>query len=73
MAAYRRAIHRACDQAGIPRWSPHRLRHSRATEIRKLYGLEAAQVVLGHAAVGVTQVYAEADREAARKIMAAIG
>jgi integrase len=73
VAAYRRAIHRTCDKAGIPRWSPHRLRHSRGTEIRKLYGLEAAQAVLGHAELGVTQVYAEADREAARRIMAAIG
>ena len=73
MAAYRRAIQRACDKTGIPRWAPHRLRHSRGTEIRKAYGLEAAQAVLGHAELGVTQVYAEVDRQMARKIMAKIG
>ncbi|MCA9171306.1 MAG: site-specific integrase [Planctomycetales bacterium] len=45
---YRRAIHRACDRAKIPRWSPNRLRHAAATEIRHKFGLEASQVVLGH-------------------------
>ena len=48
------------------RWSPNRLRHTRATEIRKEFGLEAAQVILGHSAADVTQVYAE--RDAAKAI-----
>jgi len=39
------------------RWSPNQLRHSAATDIRRRFGLEAAQVVLGRS--GVTQVYAE--------------
>ncbi len=43
------------------RWSPNQLRHSAATEIRKRFGLEAAQVVLGHSSADVTQVYAERD------------
>jgi hypothetical protein len=30
-------------------WAPNRLRHTRGTEVRKQFGLEAAQVVLGHA------------------------
>ncbi|MEN0111547.1 MAG: tyrosine-type recombinase/integrase, partial [Planctomycetota bacterium] len=30
---YRRAIHRACDRAGVDRWSPNRLRHAAATEV----------------------------------------
>ncbi len=42
-------------------WAPNRLRHARATEIRRTYGLEAAQVILGHAKADVTQVYAERD------------
>src|SRR5262249_29793276 len=72
-ASYRKAIQRACLKAGLPIWFPLQLRHSRGTEIRKRYGLEAAQAVLGHAEVGVTQVYAEADLQAARQIMAEIG
>lgn len=75
--SYRRAIGRACDLAfllpddlpegDLPawqkahRWSPHQLRHSAATEIRKHHGLEAAQILLGHSAADVTQVYAERD------------
>jgi integrase len=43
------------------RWSPNQLRHSAATEIRRHFGLEAAQVILGHSQANVTQVYAERD------------
>jgi integrase len=73
VAAYRRAIRRACAKAGHPVWSPNQLRHLRGTEIRKGYGLEASQAVLGHAELSVTQVYAEADLETARKIMGDVG
>lgn len=59
--SYRRAIARVCEKHGIPRWSPNRLRHTAATEIRKEFGLEAAQVILGHSQANVTQVYAERD------------
>lgn len=55
------------------RWHPNQLRHTRGTEIRKRYGLEAAQVILGHAAADVTQIYAERDAEKAREIARAIG
>jgi integrase len=54
------------------RWSPNRMRHTAATEIRSEFGLEAAQIVLGHATADVTQIYAERDQakglEVARKI-----
>jgi len=55
------------------RWSPNQLRHSAATEIRKRYGLEAAQVILGHASADVTQVYAERDLQKAVEIMREVG
>ncbi len=71
--SYRRAIHRACDKVGVERWSPNRLRHSAGTAIRKQYGLEAAQVTLGHATADVTQVYAERDLTLATEIMRKIG
>jgi integrase len=71
--SYRRAIHCACDRAGIPRWSPNRLRHSAGTEIRRLYGLEAAQVVLGHSKADVTQVYAERDYALAARVAREVG
>jgi len=54
------------------RWTPNQLRHSFATRIRKKFGLESAQILLGHAQADITQVYAERDEtkaiEVARKI-----
>ena len=71
--AYRRAIHRACDAAGIPRWSPNRLRHSAATKIRARYGLEQARVVLGHSSTTTTEIYAERDLLAASEVARQLG
>lgn len=64
--SYRRAIEYGVNRARaagatVSRWSPNQLRHSRATEVRHRHGIEAAQVVLGHATADVTQVYAERD------------
>ena len=66
--SYRRAVQRACDRATVPKWSPNRLRHNAATETRKRFGLEAAQVLLGHSKADVTQIYAERDEELAFRI-----
>jgi integrase len=71
--SYRRAIRRACIKAGVPIWSPLQLRHTAGTLIRKRFGLEASQACLGHSELGVTQVYAETDQDAARRVMAEIG
>jgi site-specific recombinase XerC len=54
-------------------WSPNQLRHAAGTEVRRQYGLEAAQVILGHAKADVTQVYAERDQALAAEIMQKIG
>lgn len=54
-------------------WHPHQLRHTAATEIRRKYGVEAAQVVLGHASLTVTEVYAERDRKLAQDVMRQLG
>ena len=54
-------------------WRPNQLRHTRATEIRQRFGLEAAQVILGHATADVTQIYAERDAEKAREVARTIG
>lgn len=70
-SSYRRAIERACERAGVEQWAPNRLRHNRATELRRDFGLDVAGAVLGHAGLAVTQIYAEknlnAAIEAARK------
>lgn len=71
--SYGRAIRYACIRAKVEPWAPNRLRHSRATEIRARYGIEAASSVLGHAGLEVTQVYAEQDRNRAVRVAAEIG
>ena len=70
---YRQAIQRGCDSAGVDRWSPHRLRHNAATAVRCQFGLEAAQLLLGHARADVTEIYAETSRSKAVELAAAIG
>jgi integrase len=55
------------------RWHPHQLRHNAATVLRKEYGIEVAKIILGHATLSATQVYAERDLEKAREIVGKIG
>lgn len=55
------------------RWGPNRLRHARATEVRREHGLDAAQVLLGHSRVTTTQVYAEVNEEKAVRAALATG
>ena len=54
-------------------WNPNQLRHTAATAVRKKYGLEAAQVFLGHSKADVTEIYAERDLDLARQIAREIG
>jgi len=86
--SYRRAIARAADAADlwakggvvindderlVPRWHPHQLRHSAATAIRKDFGIEGAQHVLGHKVARITEIYAEKNNAMAERIAAAVG
>lgn len=76
--SYRRAITYAIEKLNrqrqrdgrelIPNWYPLQLRHSRATEVRREFGIEAAQVSLGHTHADVTQVYAERNVQLAIEI-----
>ena len=71
--SYRRAIDYAIARAKrngvtVSHWHPHQLRHSRATEVRRDFGVEGAQVVLGHARADVTQIYAERNIKLAERI-----
>ena len=70
---YRQAVIRACRRAGVPEWSPGRLRHSAGTDIRRKYGAEAAQLVLGHRNLSTTEIYAEKNRARYEEIVKEIG
>jgi integrase len=75
--SYAKAVTYACMAAfgddKSKHWRPHRLRHTFATTIRREHGLTEAQVLLGHAEVSTTQVYAEADEQKAVQVIARIG
>ena len=87
--SYRQAVDRAIEKANktaadeaaqkgtdpvvLDHWHPNQLRHTAGTDIRRQYGLEAAQVVLGHAKADVTEVYAERDHALAADVMRQIG
>lgn len=65
---YGAAIGQAAKAAGVEHWTPNQLRHLKATELRREYGLEAAQIALGHTRADVTQIYAERDAARLREL-----
>lgn len=54
-------------------WAPNQLRHTRGTTIRRIYGLEAAQSVLGHEKANTTEIYAEKNLALAARVAREIG
>jgi integrase len=87
--AYANAIANACNRADraahvanpevpaaeriVPRWTSHQLRHSFGTTIRRHFGLDAAQVMLGHQHRQTTEIYAEPDVGQAPTIISQVG
>ncbi len=57
----------------IPKFTPHQLRHTAATRIRKEFGLDAARAVLGHRTLNMTNEYAEIDKMLAEKVLKKLG
>lgn len=55
------------------RFNPHRLRHNAATFLRRQFGVELAQIVLGHSTLAATLIYAEQNEKAAIAAMARVG
>lgn len=71
--SYARCIKRACKSAGVPVWTPNRLRHNAATRLRKEYDIETVRTILGHATGFTTEIYAELDHDKARQVAAIAG
>jgi integrase len=55
------------------RFQPNQLRHSFATQVRRDYGLDVSQILLGHSSVTTTETYAMPDQDRAREVIAKIG
>lgn len=54
-------------------WTPHQLRHTVGKRVRQKYGLEGAQVYLGHRHAKTTEIYADRDLALALRIAGEIG
>lgn len=68
-SSFSAAIKRACVKAGVTPFVPHQLRHTVATRLADDVGLEAAQRLLGHSQIAMTEHYS---RTAERKAVEAV-
>lgn len=57
--SYRRAITQAAKKAKVSHWFPYQLRHLAGTVVRDALGAEAAQALLGHKRLQMTEHYAK--------------
>ena len=65
----RRILRFACERAGIPRYSPHALRHAFATHlIDSGADLRVVQELLGHASVDTTALYLSCGKERVKSV-----
>ena len=62
MWSFRSAILRACDKAGVERWSPHQMRHAACSELYNS-GIPIADVMamVGHTSISTTENYISPD------------
>lgn len=77
-SSYRKSVGyalKAAKTAGVDvkAFSPHRIRHTAATRIRKELGLDAARSVLGHKTLKMADDYAELDKGLAADAMGKLG
>lgn len=72
--SYSRSIRRACERLGFEEhWTPNQLRHTAATRIRNEFGIETAQVILGHSHLRTTEIYAAKNLGLAEKFARKFG
>jgi integrase len=69
---FQQSVRKTCQRIGVAVWSVLQVRHTRATEVRERYGLEGAAAALGDT-VEAAQIYAEKNRQLARRIAREIG
>jgi integrase len=71
-ASVGRAVRLACGRAGVPVWCPYQLRHAAGARARRTLGLDAAQALLGHRTLGMTEHYSKLTVEDVVKVAARI-
>jgi integrase len=71
--SYGTVIGQVCKKLGVTPWTPNQLRHTRLTEVRRKFGLEASGAVGGHSDLDTTQIYAERDEELSSMVAESTG
>jgi integrase len=71
--AIERHNRKAPPERQLPRWHLHQLRHLRALELKREFGLDVARAVLGHKSPVIAEHYATLDVAAAAQAMAKLG
>jgi integrase len=66
-----RAVRRACEKAGVERWTPYQLRHTAATAVAEAIGIDKARALLSHTSLKMTERYVHQAQDEARAIEAA--
>ncbi len=69
---YRHAVDRACARAGVPRFTPHELRHGFVTWAANTLSLTAAAAAANHRNLTTTQGYVHVRQEDALAVAAAV-
>ncbi len=69
-SALNHALGYACAKAGVPHFSPYRLRHNAATRLLEEFGPDVARVILGHKTFNMLPIYAV---DALKKAAEAVG
>jgi integrase len=72
-SAIAKAIAKACEKHMLDHWHPHQLRHTKATEIRREFGLDHARAMLGQHSAQVAELYAELDLGKAVEVAQKLG
>lgn len=71
--SYRGSIEWGCKAAGIDPIAPNRIRHLAATKVRSEFGADAAQALLGHSSLSMTERYAKVDASRLVEVAAKVG
>jgi integrase len=70
--SYSQAIARTCRTQKLPHWCPYQLRHAAGARARRIAGLDAAQALLGHRTMAMTEHYSRLTVEDVVKVAAQV-
>jgi integrase len=71
--SYAQAIARTCREHGLPHWHPYQLRYTAGLRVRRKSGPDAAQALLGHRSVDMTDHYTRLSAEDVAAVVAKCG